>query len=454
MSRIAIMLAACLITLDAQLFAQPFAASGIKIGEVDQTSAIIWARLTKESSLDLERLPAGLDGPMPADIVPGQAGQMAIRYWVKGDTDSARQTEWVSVDQASDFATQFSINELTPNTAYQFEVRADQDNTIASGSFATAPSADHSSPIRFVVTTCQAVLSVDSGVDGHAAYAKMLDFDPDFFVHTGDIVYYDKLPLAKTVDQARAKWHLMFGYGFNKRFHEQVPSYFMKDDHDTLKNDCWPGQKYGEISFDQGLAIFRQQVPMGDQTYRTFRWGSDVQIWMTENRDFRSPNNMEDGPQKTILGEQQKKWLMDTVAASDATWKFVISPGPIVGPDKKGKNDNHSNDAFANEGQQLRDFLAAQQRTFVICGDRHWQYCSQDPETGLLELGCGPINDQHNFGGNPGQSDNFHRYFSNKGGFLGITVQDGNATATWYGVNDTTGKILPEATELHSESLK
>ena len=247
----------------------------------------------------------------------------------------------------------------------------------------------------------------------------MLDFKPDFFVHTGDIIYYDKVPLAKSVDQARAKWNLMSSYGFNKRFHQKVPSYFMKDDHDTLKNDCWPGQTYGELTFDEGLSIFREQNPMGEKTYRTFRWGKDVQIWLTENRDFRSANTREDGPEKTILGEEQKKWLMEGIAASDATYKFLITPGPIVGPDKKGKSDNHSNAAFAHEGQQLRDFLAKQERTYVICGDRHWQYCSEDPKTGVMEMGCGPINDQHNFGGDPGEQPEFHRYFSNKGGFLG-----------------------------------
>ena len=45
---------------------------------------------------------------------------------------------------------------------------------------------------------------------------------------------------------------------------------------------------------------------MGEQTYRTFRWGKDLQIWLVEGRDFRSPNNMPDGPDKTIWGAEQK----------------------------------------------------------------------------------------------------------------------------------------------------
>jgi phosphodiesterase/alkaline phosphatase D-like protein len=46
---------------------------------------------------------------------------------------------------------------------------------------------------------------------------------------------------------------------------------------------------------------------------------------------------MPDGPEKTILGDEQKIWLMQSLLESDATYKFVITPGPIVGPDKRGK---------------------------------------------------------------------------------------------------------------------
>jgi len=352
---------------------------------------------------------------------------------------------------------------LKPNNRYEFVAEARklggvEISSTMTGAFKTAPAKDQAVPVSFVVTTCQAVRSIDSGKEGHIAYKQMLDFNPDFFVHTGDILYYDKAPLCKNIAQARAKWNLMFAYGHNQNFHRHVSSYFMKDDHDTLKNDSFPGQTYGDLTFDQGLAIFREQVPMSEKTYRTFRWGRDVQIWMTENRDYRSHNRMEDGPAKTILGEEQKAWLKKTIAASDATHKFIITPGPIVGPDKKGKADNHANKAFYHEGQELRDFIAQQKNTYVICGDRHWQYCSKDPKTGVLEMGCGPINDQHNFGGNPGEVAKFHRYFGKKGGFLSVTVKDGEAKAEWLITNDVdeaTGKPKVAHTEmLHHTAIQ
>ncbi|MFL3657894.1 MAG: alkaline phosphatase D family protein [Opitutales bacterium] len=442
-----IALALLLSPLLASALEGPFLGTGVKVGEADTNSVIVWVRLTESPKADFDRLPIftqGLtsdikdSGSMPCDVAPGTPGEYRVHHWLESKGDkSKRSSAWTKVGPKTDFIGQLHLINLKPgeNYAYQVETRhigSSKTASKANGTFNTAPLKKAKGPIRFIVTTCQAIRSIDSGEQGHSTYRQMLDFDPHFLVHTGDIVYYDKAPLAKNLAQARAKWNLMFSYSYNQSFHQNVTSYFMKDDHDTLKNDCWLGQTYGDLTFEEGLDIFREQVPMGKETYRTYRWGKDVQIWMTENRDFRSANTDPDGPNKTILGEKQKAWLKETILASDATYKFVISPGPLVGPDKFGKKDNHSNEVFAHEGQELRNFLSQQKNTFVICGDRHWQYCSKDPDTGLLELGCGAINDQHDYGGNSGYFSDFHKYFSGKGGYLGITVESGNAKAEWY----------------------
>lgn len=443
----------------------PFFASGIKVGEATSDSVIVWVRLTKEKqarfdALDIltEGLPskASSSATMPEDVVPGSSGIARVLYAVDG-VEQWKQSPWKRAISKNDYTLQFRLTDLEPGREYRFEVQAknseDQPQHYAeSGTFKTAPSKDADVPIRFIVTTCQSIRSIDSGTDGHRAYEQMLVFQPDFFVHTGDIIYYDKAPFSRTLAQARAKWNLMFAYGNIKRFHRQTSSYFMKDDHDTLKNDCWAGQTYGDLTFEQGLEIFREQTCMGDSTYRTARWGKHVQVWMTENRDFRSSNRIPDGPQKTILGREQKAWLKKSVAESDATFKFLITPGPWIGPDKPGKSDNHANAAFATEGKELREFAAGIENTYVICGDRHWQYCSQDPATGLIEFGCGPINDEHDFGGDPGKDPNYHRYFGSRGGFLGITVLGDSAKAEWFSANepvDSNG--MPKI--LHTEPL-
>lgn len=447
--------------------AAPHFASGIKVGEPTDHSTLIWVRLTQLPAADPNVLrdskPADADTPwhIPVDVVPGARGQARVRFAPAGvdaaAPDAWRESPWQAVAPAANFTHQFTLDQLQPATAYVFEVQArdsaaDTATNHITGKFRTAPAPTQQAAVRFALASCQSIRSINSPVDGHSTYRRIGTFDPDFFVHAGDILYYDHPPLAKNRAQARAKWDLMFSYRDNHAFHRNIATYFMKDDHDTLKNDSWPGQTYGDLTFQQGLDLFREQVPMGEKTYRTQRWGRDLQVWMLEGRDYRTPNPRPDGPKKTLLGATQKAWLLRTVADSDATFKFVVFPGPIVGPDKPRKSDNHANPTYAHEGAQLRQFLASQPNTYVICGDRHWQYCSVDPETGLTELGTGSINDQHTFGGHPKKDPAYHRYFSPRGGFLGLTVQDRTATAQWFSggpLDPTTGQ--PQV--LHTETF-
>ena len=64
-------------------------------------------------------------------------------------------------------------------------------------------------------------------------------------------------------------------------------------------------------------------------TYRTHRISRDLQIWLPENRDYRSPNRSPNDARKTIWGAEQKAWLKRTLTESDATFKIIISPTPI-----------------------------------------------------------------------------------------------------------------------------
>jgi alkaline phosphatase D len=222
----------------------------------------------------------------------------------------------------------------------------------------------------------------------------------------------------------------------------------MKDDHDTWLNDCWPTMPtafMGEFTFRQGQAAFREQVPVGKSTYRTVRWGKELQIWMVEGRDFRSPLTMADGPEKTIWGKEQKQWFKETVRTSDATFRVLISPTPIVGPDRPTKKDNHANAGYSHEGKELREFLA-EQKMVVLCGDRHWQYQSVDPATGVREYSVGPGSDPH--AGGWKQEDYFpgiHRFLRVSGGFLSVNVDRTQSVPTMsIRFHDTDGNIKYE----------
>ena len=415
-------------------------ANGIKIGEVAADSAMIWTRLTRHPERNIDGKPfpknnnkerrsipykdlAEMEG-----AVPGVAGEVRLSWWPHGASDSKHTTNWQPVIAENNFVHQFPLSGLLTGTRYYLLAEgrpsgADAASCKVEGHFATAPASDVAAHISFTVVTGQDYPRRDDPKNGHNIYPEMSKLKPDFFVHAGDIEYYDKPgPYADTIPLARFKWNRLYAMPFQRAFHNRTASYFIKDDHDTLKNDCWPGQTYGDLTWEQGVALFREQVPMGEKTFRTVRWGRDLQIWLVEGRDFRSSNRMPDGPEKTIWGKKQKQWFFDSVQASDATFRILISPTPVVGPDRGNKNDNHANKGFTHEGDELRAFIGRQKNMYVVCGDRHWQYVSEHPQTGVREYSCGPTTQAHAGGFSEDKRSPMHKYLNVTGGFLRVLI--------------------------------
>ena len=422
--------------------AGPHLALGFKVGEVSDRSAIVWTRLTKEpkanSAKQGENPPRTVPDYEIAQLpgaVPGMAGGATLTVSTKPDLADAKSYS-AKLAADTDFTKHWQLADLQPATKYFIRVTAadpsGQQTAKLEGSFTTAPDANKSQDVRFAIMSCQTHKDRDD-IDGMHIYPAMTKQNVNFYVATGDNVYYDSdTPLATTVEMARFHWHRMYALPWLVDFHRNTPGYWEKDDHDCYRNDGWPPQGknadrstdlMGELNFHKGLKIFREQNPLGEKTYRTFRWGKGLQVWFTEGRDFRSPNNMPDGPDKTIWGREQMEWVKSSILASDADFKVLVSPTPIVGPDRGNKADNFSNKAFGYEGTAFRAWTKGNKLTnlFTCCGDRHWQYHSVDPVTGLNEFSAGAACDAH-AGGSPGLDPEFHKFHRVLGGFITVSV--------------------------------
>jgi phosphodiesterase/alkaline phosphatase D-like protein len=434
-----------------------FDGSGAKAGEITDTTAIIWARLTATSGQDSQGL------------IPSRKGQARVQYAIADAQGEPSLTPWVDALDTQDHSIQFSLTELKPATRYQYQIhmRGDASSPVKLSevySFVTAPAAADRAPVFFHLTTCQ-------DTRGESTYVAMASQKPDFCISAGDTVYYDGEGLARTVPQAWEAYQKMFGLPAMKDYYRNVGGYFMKDDHDYRFNDSdpymagkWvtekgadPGARFTEtrenmkldvawLSHEEGVQVFKQVFPMRENTYRTVRWGKGVQVWMLENRDFRSPNSMPDGPEKSIWGKEQKAWLMETLLASDADFRVIVSPNPIIGPDRLMKGDNHANlNGFWHEAQVFLDWIKENRLDNVIlmCGDRHWQYHSIDQRNGrnINEFSCGPTCDEHVQAVPPIYDGVLRPYSASRGGFLSIRYQP-NEQSLDFVFHDTKGQPL------------
>ena len=449
-------LSSCTTTLD-----ETRQATGMRIGEVTQTSAIIWTRITEKTGRRTDgivrrkradkQLVEQLHSTDLEGSVPGAEGRVRLRYGTTESLEDAKEIGWQTVSPESDFTHHFKLMELQPSTIYYFSTETSnldgsELHQPMRGRFETAPPTDEYADVTFTVITGQAYRDADYD-EGFMAYDSMGKLNPKFIVSTGDTVYYDSDdPHVTSIDLARYHWHRLYSYPSLMRFHSKVSTYWEKDDHDSYHDDNWPGLSYdymGTFSWEQGLQVYAEQAPM-EKPYRTFRWGKGLQIWVVEGRDFRSPNTMPDGPDKSIWGAEQKQWLKDTLLESDADWKVLVSPTPIVGPDRSNKQDNHSNDAFTHEGDEFRTWAQENlpDNFFIANGDRHWQYHSVHPATGVNEFSCGPISDQH-AGGSPGLDPEYHRFHRELGGYLSVNAnRAGDRSTIEFSLHAVDGSVV------------
>ncbi len=399
---------------------------GVMVGEVTDSSAIIQARITASDHL--------MDGTLPG-----------LEGWVRYELVSKRNdpvlTSWIYANPENDYIAKALINGLTPGTEYRYQVTFCTDTLRttynAYGSFRTNPGPALADPVDMVVVTGMNYYhhyygKYDSSLMyneydrdfGYPALEQIRELDPDYFIGTGDNVYYDH-PAARGIQRAREngknplpgifdgqevtdaagmrqKWHVQFAQPRMIEMLARLGTYWEKDDHDYRINDSDPYTDF-PISHQLGIDIFREQVPIvppGDieaETYRTVRMSRDLQLWFVEGRDFRSANDDPDGPDKSIWGSEQKEWLYHTLLESDAPYKVLVSPTPMVGPDDAYKKDNHCNEeGFRYEGDAFFGWLTAKgfdtNRFFIVCGDRHWQYHAIHP-SGYEEFSTGALVD-------------------------------------------------------------
>ncbi len=460
---------------------KPYFGNGFRNGWVDQNSITIWTRLTENPNLNSEgasfitltkkesaklakltdvnllhdaQIPEGLTLKDMEGACPGTSGEVKLIYYEQKGNKKKVETKWCKVNETKNYTWQWKLKNLKANTIYSLKVysRIDKGFEISdsvSGLFKTPPKKNIKKDISFSVVSCHDYNRRDS-IIGHKIYTAMAKDSLDFYVHTGDIEYYDKNnPWAFTESLMRFKWDRLFALPLQRDFFTKTTSYFMKDDHDVLKNDASPGTMYGSVTFKRGLEIFeKEQFPSNEKTYKTIRWGKDLQVWLLEGRNYRSKNELKDGANKTILGKEQKEWFYKTLDASNAKYKVVISASPILGPDRAvGKNDNHSNTAFYFEGQEIRDFINKYNNVFVCVGDRHWQYATHFKDSNLWEFGCGSGADAHAGGWNPNDLRPEHKFLRVKGGYLvGKVFTEKNVTKLKFEHRDVNGNKVHEET--------
>ena len=445
-----------------------FNAQGEMVGEVTAHSALLQSRLTS------------IPGPaLDADSdIPGIAGKARFEWSEDENFANSQFTPNIEAQAESDFIIRTRLTDLQPGARHFYRLVFEDGRKGATRSFKTLD--PEAKSVSFTVGSCMNYLAFTTGISngggpvtaseedkqlGYPAFAAMQELKPDFFIGAGDVVYYS-FPLespAKTPPEMRKKWHEQFRFPRLVDFFGSTPAYWLKDDHDFRFDDA--DQSGDQLpSATTGMDLFREQVPVhpsGDAhtpNYRTHRVGKDVQLWFLEGRDYRSDNKLPDSAAKSMWGAEQRAWLEKTLKESNATWKIIITPTPMVGPDRASKKDNHTNpEGFRAEADSFFAWLGQERikNVLIFCGDRHWQYHSINP-AGFEEFSVGALNDENSIAGiKPGDKTSTdpqglirqpYIYPQPTGGFLHVKAGEGGKLTIEF--RDDHGKLQHEVVKV------
>lgn len=367
---------------------------GVAVGDVTGHSALVWARTDGPATVDIEWAPAS---------AWDAAEKMGTAVW------PILRTHQTTMTAESDFTATIPLSDLVPRTRYRYHVLVRpvagpgefiEAVLAARGEFATLPDEGTSVPVTFAWSgdlggqqRCRV------GADGYPIFDLMRRQALDFFLFLGDTIYSDNAcPAppnepgadfkATTLDQYRARHRYQRGAASLRRFLASVPVYVTWDDHEVKNNFAGPHEEH----MPAGRQALREYWPIASpqddpqRLYRAVRYGADMELFILDDRQYRSNNSEPDGLEKTMLGKEQLRWLLLGLQNSLATWKVIATSVPLSIP-KGGGVTVPGNDGWAGgpdgtgfeyERQVIVDTILTQHLKNVVflAGDVHYVQAS------------------------------------------------------------------------------
>jgi alkaline phosphatase D len=361
---------------------------GIGSGDPLPDGIVLWTRLA----------PDPLDGGgMPDSVVPVE--------WELAEDERCRKVVRRGVAQARPelgHSVHVDVRGLRPGRRYWYRFRAGSQLSPI-GRTRTAPHRYSSGgELRVALASCQ------NWQHGYfTPYADMLAQDPDVVVFVGDYIY-ESTPSSTGVRRHEGTGEPYTLVQYRNRYaqyrtdpdlaamHANAPWVVTFDDHE-VDND-WAGeipQDPGKQPHDAFVArltaayqayyehmpVRATAIPTGPhiQMYRRLEFGRLARLNVLDTRQFRSDQATSQAgaqdPSMTMLGAEQKEWLLDGLHDSPARWNLIASQimmaetDLLVGEGKLWYYDAW--DGYQAERGALMEEFADIRNPVVLSGDRH-----------------------------------------------------------------------------------
>ncbi|MBN8203719.1 alkaline phosphatase D family protein [Bacillus sp. NTK034] len=390
---------------------------GVASGDPLSDSVVLWTRLAPEPLIG---------GGMPSHAVPVKwelAADEHFRKVVK------RGTEIAVPDLAH--SVHVEAEGLMPDTVYYYRFKCGNELSPI-GKTKTLPAAGAKvSGLSFAFASCQ---QYEHGF--FTAYQHMAKENLDFVIHLGDYIYeygpneyisptgnvrHHSGPEIISIEDYRNRHAQYKSDPHLREAHAAFPWVVTWDDHEVENNYAAGIPEKGQSAeafikrraaayqaYYEHMPLRLSSMPNGDgmQLYREFSYGSLASFLVLDSRQYRDDQANGDGskphtpesldPNRTLLGNDQEKWVESNLASSNAHWNVLAQQvffaqrnfGTMASP----KFSMDAWDGYPAARQRLADFAVSNNigNLIVLTGDVHASWASNiltnynDPNAKLI----------------------------------------------------------------------
>ncbi|HVU87466.1 MAG TPA: alkaline phosphatase D family protein [Pirellulales bacterium] len=367
---------------------------GVASGDPSPDGLVLWTRLA----------PKPLEGGgMPAEPVE-------VDWQVAADEPFSKVVRQGKTTATPDWGhtVHVEVDGLEPGRWYWYQFKVGSE-TSPKGRTRTMPPADAAAPpLKFAFASCQ---HFETGY--YTAYEHMLKDDLDLVLHLGDYIYEgaardDRVRKhvggkIETLDDYRNRYAQYRGDPALLAMHAAAPWIVTWDDHEVENNYAGPYPEDLKVSqadflkrralayqaYYENMPLRRSALPHGPDMplYRKLPFGRLANFYVLDTRQYRTDQPCGDGHKKpdasvydekaAILGDAQRKWLLDGLGSSHAKWNVLAQQVMVTRIDyAAGDVEVLDMDKWAGyeaDRRRLLNFLAERKpaNPVVLTGDIH-----------------------------------------------------------------------------------
>lgn len=367
---------------------------GVASGDPLPSGVVLWTRVAPD--------------PLAADGSGGMAGRgvVPVQWEVAEDERFAKRVAH-GVERATPelgYSVHAEVDTLRPDREYFYRFRVGNEIS-ATGRTRTAPEAGADMrELAFAFVSCQ---NYPAGY--YTAYRHLAEEDLHAVFHLGDYIYEGPgqgslgrghLPTTEIFSLADYRVrHAQYKTDADlQRAHASFPWIVTWDDHEVDNNYADEISEHLDVSpetflarraaayqaYYEHLPLRRTSVPNGPdlRLYRRLRYGRLAEFNVLDGRQYRSDQVQQDSPEardpeRSMLGAEQERWLLDGLGASTARWNILAQQTVLAradrdpGPGLELPMDNWN--GYEPARQRLFDGVVERgvENMVVITGDAH-----------------------------------------------------------------------------------